>query len=383
MGEKTKLLVAEINGIKIVRVESELEALLLEAYYIKKYRPHYNIRLTDDKSYPLIKITPKAEYPSVLYARRMDDLKALFFGPFPSPQDVRRVLRVLRKIFPFQSVVNHAKRPCLYYHLGLCPCLPAFDTLENRKTYQANLKKLVAILEGRSRSVQKTLEKERAEYVKSERFEDASRVTEQLAALEFITKPHHVPFEYETNPNLRDDLRQNELSLLQEALNKHGLRVERLKRIECYDISNTQGTNATGSLVVLTAGEIDKSQYRRFKIKKDGSPNDFAMMEEMLTRRIKHPGWAEPDLIIVDGGKGQVTAAQRAFAATGKTYPLIGLAKRLETIILPGANGEFQEVNLDHSSPALQLLQRIRNEAHRFAITYHKNIRSKKALETT
>lgn len=383
LGEKTRLLVNEIERIEIVKVENELEALLLEAFYIKKHKPFYNIRLTDDKSYPLIKITIRTDYPAVIYARRMDDPKALYFGPYPSPQDVRRVLRVIRRAFPFQSVANHSKRQCLYHHLGLCPCLPAFDSVENRSKYKRDLKKVVKVLEGKSQTVQKELEKEREVASKNENFEKASYITAQLDALSLITKPHHKPFEYDTNPNLRTDLRENELSSLSETLIENDLNAQSLSRIECFDISNIQGTNATGSMVVLTNGEIDKSQYRRFKIKISGRPNDAGMMEEMLTRRLRHPGWDLPDLMIVDGGKPQLTGAMRAFSKTGKTFPLIGLAKRLETIVIPltEESDNFKEVNISHHSPAIHLLQRIRNEAHRFAITYHKKLRSKNMLK--
>jgi len=182
-----------------------------------------------------------------------------------------------------------------------------------------------------------------------------------------------------------------------------GLKIKNLDRIECYDISNTQGTNATGSMVVLTHGEVDKSQYRKFKIKQEGAPNDFAMMKEMLGRRLKHTEWDSPNLIVIDGGKGQLSSVLEAMYATDTYFPVVGLAKREETIIVPvhqsffnssakkivkvtvqnyrklyGDNEEnFVEVSLPKESGSLHLIQRIRNEAHRFAITYHKGLRSK------
>lgn len=426
LGEKTRILVSLTEKIQITRVESELEALLLESFYIKEYRPKYNIRLSDDKTYPLIKITLNDEFPSVLYARRMDNPKALYFGPYPHPKDVRMVLRVLRRIFPFQSVPNHPKNICLYNHLGLCPCLPAHNTDENRKEYIKNLKRIVKILQGKSRDIEKELTKEREELIKKEEFEKAEQIHRQILSLQVITKPHHKPFEYDTNPNLREDLREGELEGLRSVLMAKGVHLNRLTRIECYDISNTQGTHATASMVVFTGGEKDGDQYRRFKMRKDGIPNDFAMMEEVLVRRIGHDEWNDPDLIIVDGGKGQVTAALRAFKKAGKAYPLVGLAKREETIIVPvnqaffkraqdeledignmsieqfnneessqlhsnsklrklyGDNEEhFIEISLPKNSPSLHLIQRIRDEAHRFAITYHRKVRSKRLLSDT
>lgn len=419
--EKTRILVSQTAKIETTHVESELEALLLEAYYIKKYKPRYNIRLADDKTYPLITITIHSEYPAVLYARRMDDPKALYFGPYPNPGDVRSVLRVIRRIFPFQSVRNHPKRICLYNHLGLCPCLPFFYTKEVKQEYTKNLKRIVQILEGKAHTLEKELKRERDIFIKKEEFEKANIVQKQLSALEVITKPRHKPFEYDTNPNLREDLREEELDGLIDILSIHGLSLTSLEKMECYDISNTQGSHATASMVVFVKGEKDGDQYRRFKIRKDGKPNDFAMMEEVLKRRISHTDWPEPNLIIVDGGKGQVTAALNAFEETGKSFPLVGLAKREETIIIPidqsichsfiarirqlpetkqshatvrpprfarddkknlyGSNEEhFLEVHLPKNSPSLHLIQRIRDEAHRFAITYHKKVRSKNFL---
>jgi len=262
---------------------------------------------------------------------------------------------------------------------------------------------LIRVLEGKSQTVVKELTHEMEELSKSERFEDAQKIKRQILALQVITEPARRPFEYDVNPNLRSDIRQNELTQLKEALLAKGLEVEKLERIECYDISNIQGTNSTGSLVVLTNGEIDKSQYRKFKISIDGKPNDFAMMQEMLERRLKHTDWSDPDLIIVDGGKGQVASALLSMQLKERYFPLVGLAKREETIIIPtsqkfhneslfekkasdqprlyGQNEEhFIELSLPKDSPSLHLIQRIRNEAHRFAITYHRKLRSKNSF---
>lgn len=403
LGPKTQLLVSRIQKIQIVTVESEIESLLLEAYYIKRYRPHFNIRLTDDKSYPLIKITVKDRYPAVLFARRMDDPNAAYFGPYPSSGAVKTVLRILRRAFPYVAVGNHPKRVCLYHHLELCPCPTVFDSAELQKAYRKNINNLMRVLEGKSHTVLKELTREMEQRSNEEKFEDANILKRKITALAVITKPTHKPFEYDVNPNLCTDLRELELQSLREALQNNGITLNALTRIECYDISNIQGTNATGSQVVLTNGEIDKSQYRKYKIKKDGRPNDFAMMQEMLERRLKHSEWDNPALIIVDGGKGQLSSALAAMEKKERRFPVVGLAKREETIIIPtrqifyseelrkgdhkpkhklyGTNEDnFIEVSLPKGSPSLHLIQRIRNEAHRFAITYHRKLRSKDAL---
>lgn len=415
LGEKTKVLVSQIEKIRITLVESELEALLLEAFYIKKYKPRYNIRLTDNKSYLRIRITAKEPYPAIMLARNVDDDSSLYFGPFPSSAAVKLVLKTIRRVFPFVSVYHHPKRICLYHHLGLCPCPPLNDSPQLKKEYRRNIKRIIRILEGGSRSVMKGLEKKRDLFSKKEKFEDALALQKKIQAFSLITTPFHKPFEYHVNPNLRTDLRQQELAESMEVLNKYAYHLQKLERIECYDISNIQGTNATGSMVVLTNGEIDTSQYRRFKIRRDWeqvrvngresrlkkeSPNDFAMMEEVLKRRFGHDEWHMPDLIIVDGGKGQISAALKAFAKSGINIPLIGLAKREETIVIPKFpisydksqtvrdgnkymdNLKFLEISLSKNSPALHLMMRIRDEAHRFAVSYHRKLRSKRSLSS-
>lgn len=412
---KTAALVEQVKKIKIIVVESELESLLLEANLIKKYSPKYNIRLTDGKAYPLIRITLGYENPAVLTARRPDDNKSVYFGPFPSTSSMRMVLRIIRRIFPFQSVLNHPPKRCLYHHLGLCPCVPASPTEEHIKQYRKTLKHIVDFLEGKTKQVIKDLEKERDTASKEEDYEKAAKIQKQIDAILYVIQPRHNPFEYEVNPNLRSDLREQEMKELQTILAKHNVTIDLPIRIECYDNSNIQGTNPVASMVVLTNGEIDKSQYRKFKIKTVKGPNDFASMQEVFTRRLKHTEWPLPQLFIVDGGKGQVSAAKNVLQQylkidsrklkiglenrkskvenqpsifnnppllstfnhlSSTPLPLIGLAKRNEIIITP----DLEEIKLPKNSKALQLIMRIRDEAHRFAITYHRKLRSKNAL---
>ncbi len=373
LGPKTAALVEKVEQIRITIVESELEALLLEAFLIKKRKPYYNIRLTDDKSYQYIRITLKDLNPAVTLVRRVAEDSSLYFGPYPSSRAVKTVLKTIRRVFPFMSTMNHPRHYCLYNHLGLCPCLPAENTPENRRLYKKNLQGIIRILEGKSRTIQKELEKERNRISAIENYEEAAIMQRRIDALKMITEPFHRPNEYDVNPNLRIDIREQEMNDLRLLLMSKGYKVEELERIECYDISNIQGTHATASMVVLTHGEVDKSQYRKFKIKKDGKPNDFAMMEETLVRRLKHEEWPLPNLLVVDGGKGQITSALKAFSQSGIEVPLIGLAKREETII----TSDFQEIVLPRNTGALQLIMRIRDEAHRFALTYHRKLRQK------
>lgn len=379
---KTALLVPQVKEIKTILVESEIEALLLEANLIKKLSPKYNINLKDGKAYPLIRITKKSEYPAVLTARRSDDKKSIYFGPYPNSSAVRSVLRLLRGIFSYQSTQNHQKTICLYHHLGLCPCASVYKTDNAKREYQKTVRHIIDFLEGSTKKVIRELEKERSEYAKKELFEDAAQIQKQIDNIYYVVQPTHKPFEYETNPNLKTDLRMQEMLSLQKVLYEYGVKVALPRRIECYDNSNFQGSNPTASMVVLTDGEIDKSQYRKFKIQTVKGPDDFASMQEILQRRMKHAEWPYPDLIIVDGGKGQVTSANKALEISNlksqiPNIPIIGLAKRDEIII----TSDLREIRLKRPDPALQLVMRIRNEAHRFAITFHRKLRSKNTFQ--
>lgn len=378
LGKKTKRMVSEAVTIRYIVVESELEALLLEANYIKKYNPWYNTRLTDGKSYPCIEITSKDPYPALLYARKRPDADdSIFYGPYPSGRDVKMVMKYMRRIFPYQSVRNHPKRYCLYYHLGMCPCPPMQPTAF-KKEYKKTIHHIMQFLDGKKQTVVKELEKERDTASRDEDFERAKKLQQQLEAVMLITSRHHKPFEYELNPNLRSDIRAEELTAFQEILRQHAVPITTLQRIECYDISNFAGKQAVGSMVVFTNGEKDAKWYRRFKISKHiVGPNDFAMMAEVIRRRLQHDEWPYPDLFVVDGGKGQISAAYAVLKQNNVTIPVIGLAKRYETIITT----DFQEIRLSKENKALQLLMRIRDEAHRFAVTYHRKVRSKVTFE--
>lgn len=381
LGGKTQLMLSQATAIDYLIVDSEFEALLLEANLIKKYTPRYNVRFVDGKAYPFIKITIKEKYPAVLHARKFDDPKALFFGPYPNVSVMRQVLRIVRRIFPFQSVARHDKKPCLYYHLGLCPCPNVFDSLAMKKTYRKSIRYLARFLEGKKQDVLQDLLKDMARAAKKEAYEEAAKIKKQMEQIQIVTQPFHRPIEYLENPNLVSDQREKEVTQLQKVLAEHGSPVENLQRIECYDISNIQGKQATGSLVVLTNGEIDRSQYRHFRIRSKNTPNDVLMMREILARRLKRTEWDYPGLLVVDGGKAQVSAAVAVLKENNSKLPVIGLAKRLEEIVVPIEDG-FKIVQIPLDSPAINILRRIRDEAHRFAIQYHRKLRSKSFMSS-
>lgn len=361
---KTVDLVKNIAFVETIEVFSELEALILEANLIKKHTPPYNIKLLDDKDYLYIKIT-KEEYPRIITARKheLEGAKE-YFGPFPSSRNVRLTLKKLRMIFPWcDRPYPKDKRPCFNYHLGLCPgaCAGKISPRE----YSTNIKRFIQFMQGRKEELIKSMVTEMSEASMSQAYEKANDLKKVLEGVEYLTQPNQAAV-YLENPNFVADQTKKGLEKLKEYLNLKSIP----ERIECFDISNIGGQQAVGSLVVLTSGEIDKKWYRKFKIKKEGKPNDTAMMEEVVTRRLNHPEWPKPNLILVDGGKGQIRAAQNALAGKKIDIPLFGLAKKNEWIYQPGGG----IIKLPKSSPALMLLQKIRDEAHRFAISYHRRL---------
>lgn len=373
--EKTKILVSKTSRIKAINTHSEIEALLLEANYIKKYNPIYNSRLTDGKAYPLIKITIKDRYPKILVVRKPDDKKNnLYFGPFPNAGAMKLVLKTIRKIFPYQSVKHHPKRICLYYHLGLCPCPSIFDSPEIKKGYKKNIKRIITFLKGGTKKVLRDLEKERDDLSKSEEYERANVLQEKINSIIIVTSPSYTSFDFQVNPNLRVDIKNEELLALKKELENTKSQVSYLGRIEAFDISNISGKFATGSMVVFVDGEKQASLYRRFKIRfTKEKPNDFAMISEAVSRRLNHREWPFADLIIVDGGKGQVSSVISVLKRKNLKIAVIGIAKKEEKIV----TSDFKEIKLPKNSKALHLVMRARDEAHRFAVTYHRKLRSK------
>ncbi len=361
---KTAALVERIVSLETIIVESELEALVLEANLIKKYLPPYNIRLTDDKDYLYIKVTNE-EYPRIITARKSELSGAKdYFGPFPSSRTVRETLKKLRRIFPW-CTNPYGRRPCFHYHLNQCPgpCAGKIGPKEYNKIINLFRK----FMDGRKTELVKSITSQMQEYAEKQQYEGAQALKKILTGLEYLTQSNRAHV-YLENPNFVEDLNKLAVAQLQKDLRL----IEPPERIECYDISNISGKQAVGSLVVLTSGDLDKKWYRKFKIHMKNKPNDVGMMAEMLQRRLKHNEWPKPDLILVDGGKGQVSAVCREVEAVGWNVPVFGLAKKMEWLY--SANTEV--VKLSRSSLSLRLLQKIRDEAHRFAIGYHRKLRN-------
>lgn len=510
---RTQKLVAKIQSIEWIVVGSELEALILEMNLIKRHRPHFNVRLKDDKRYPYIKVHWQDDYPKVTVTRYMVQDGSRYFGPYTSVWAVHQTLDVLRRIFPYltcdRDITGQDERACLYYDIKLCnaPCIGAI----NREGYRQMIDDLCQFLQGRTEPIVSRLQSEMELAAEQLRFEKAAALRDQIRAIENVVERQKVvsndyvdsdvlamarsdgeacvqvffirggkligrdyfllegasqasdadvmaefikqfydqapvvppqvllPNEVEEANIIRQWLSQKRgdgiveilvprqgvqqeliqmaaenaaetlrslqaqwdtdrhrqeqaLAELQEAL----ALVNPLNRIECYDISNTQGTAAVGSMVVFEQGVPKKALYRRFNIRSVTGPDDFASMEEVLSRRFNRwkaiqeendmpgkkpdPSFALlPDLLMVDGGKGQLGRAVAVLEHFGLTnlVPVVSLAKQFEELFIPG---KPVPLLLPPHSQGLYLVQRIRDEAHRFAITAHRNRRAREGV---
>jgi excinuclease ABC subunit C len=315
---------------------------------------------------------------------------AEYFGPYFSALSVKRALKYLRRIFPYSAHVSAIpKRACLQYHLGLCPGLEENKT--NLKDYRANLKKLMQDLRGERVQLMREIERDMKTAAKNQDFETASQFRNQLFALKSLTK--QIVF------SDREFLDMSKDQGLQGLTDLLGLS-EIPRRIEGYDISHMQGTDNVASMVVFISGVPDKAAYRKFKLRIPGN-DDFAHMNEAIARRLSEKNrkdWGVPNLFLIDGGKGQLSAAIKARDEAGINIPMIGLAKREEEIVvhhekskvalnknaihsmntIVGESDDFTMVLLPKNSHIVKLLQRIRDESHRFAVSYHSVLKTKR-----
>jgi excinuclease ABC subunit C len=509
---KTRHLVNQIHHIDYMLTASEVEAFLLEASLIKKFRPRYNIRLKDDKAYPYIRCSWDHEFPRFSLARRVLHDKAMYFGPYTSSMAVRETLRFLNRTFKIRDCTDSffaaRKRPCIAYQMNQCsgPCV----LIVSKDEYRLDVQSALDFLKGRSAKLMKDLSAKMKAAAKDERFEAAARLRDSLNAMERTwekqtvvslkkeidqdiiayfgdkrgclvetlhvrggrvigTRPHFlarldsaspdedvndwltsflnqyyaenfVPDEILLPVDLCGDVVKllqavlkerfgktpkigvavgtegrkllemaltNAKSHFQDMVSKHDAQLAGLeliqsklglqelpKRIECYDISHFQGTENVASQVVFEDGVPKRDDYRRYRLRSFEGANDFAAMKEVLERRFKHTEYDDPQLVVVDGGKGQLSMAVEALKEVGRSeVPVVGLAKARtkgefsdqevkateERFYIPGRQNP---VTFPTNSPAFQILVGIRDEAHRFAITYHRKLREDRTLES-
>jgi len=362
---KTDFLVGKIAAIDTMQTASEAEALILEASLIKQYQPKYNVELKDGKTYPFIQIT-KEEFPLVslvrLNTRKYKDVAAEYWGPYVNPALVREALQIIRKIFPFRTCEPFANKACLYYDLGLCqaPC----EAKISKEDYRRNIRNIKLILDGKRDDLYRSLRLEMETSAQHRDFEGAARLRDQIRAIGALYS------------GTGDINYFKEAEQLQRAIGLERAPV----RIECFDISNIMGNQPAGSMVSFLNGRPDKGNYRRFRIKTVSGIDDFQMIAEIVKRRymrLKKEGLSFPDLIVIDGGKGQLAAAVKELKKLNLSLPVIGLAKREEEIFTPGKRSS---IKLPHDSLGLKLLMRVRDEAHRFGLKYHTLLRAKRFL---
>lgn len=395
---RLKRMVKVATELQFEILDSELEALLVEAELIKTHQPPYNIALKDDKS-PLYVIITDEPFPRVLTIRKPQfeqiSVGGTLIGPFPSGSRVKEILRIVRPIFPFcnkprtdihrengLTTQSAQPRPCFYYHLGLCPgvCVGEIDL----HTYQHQIEQLKHFLRGKKKSVIRDLETEMKQAAHNQRFETAAQLRDRVQLIKRVTDPGYRLKPELTLPILTKFQQVEGLLQLKNLIRKfQTLPLNyNLKRIEGYDVSNTQGQLASVAQVVLIDGQPAKEQYRLFNIRGLDTPNDYYMMKEAIARRQNHPEWGEPDLLVIDGGKGQLRAALQVWQWR---CPVISIAKNPDRLIIPKRKvGEMDKqqyatLNLPPDHPALQLVQRVRDESHRFSKKQH--VRRRDRLE--
>jgi excinuclease ABC subunit C len=507
---RIRSVIDRVAEVEYTLTDSVSEALLLEANLIKRFKPRFNVRLKDDKSYPYIKITLGDDFPRVERTRKLPNDGSRYFGPYASAVSVDESMNLVRRLFPFRTCTIDIKegeralqRPCLLYHIKRCqgPCIEAISKAD----YRADIEQVELFLEGRQETLVKALGREMTAAADRTDYERAAVLRDKIRAIErtmesqkmaafakteldlvglarqdnqaavqlfvirdgkmigrdvflldaareapddevlvsfleqYYARATSIPREVYL-PRLAEDVGDIEAFLADrragpvhlkvaqrgekrqlmelatrnaaETLAKEQARwladqgktvaaLEELAdalglpgppaRIECYDISNFQGSESVGSMVVFEDGKPRTGEYRRFRIRTVQGPNDFASHQEVLRRRFRatKPGqegseeerrWAMPDLVVIDGGRGQVSAAKEVLDELGlHDLPMAGLAKEREELFLPH---RAEPVVLPATSPALYLVQRLRDEAHRFAITYHRDLRAKRQVRS-
>jgi excinuclease ABC subunit C len=385
---KTEALVVEIHDTEWIEVETEMDALFLEAEMIKRYLPRYNILLRDDKSLSYVRIDIKSDYPTVTYTRQPLDDGAEYFGPYIEFYQVKKALRLLRRVFPYADTKDQATMGSkLYEQIGLDPGLSSGRTEIDE--YRRNLKRLMSYLRGNRVAIVKDIEVEMKKAAAGHDFEKAAMLRNKLLEMKALRR--HVIF---SDKEFMDISKDKGLSGLADLLS-----IEIPKRIEGYDISHMSGTDNVASMVVFTNGIPNKAEYRKFKMRLKGN-NDFGHMKEAISRRLSPKNvksWGLPSLFLIDGGKGQLSSAIAARDSLGHTVPMIGLAKREEEIVVHTEKSnvevvvkktlhsyrdvvildsvDFKMIRLGQSDDITKLLQRVRDESHRFAVTYHSTLK--------
>jgi excinuclease ABC subunit C len=378
-------LVKLIADVDFIPADSEVDALLLEARLVKDIQPRFNVELKDNKTFPYLQIRMREEFPRVEFTRTPRTRGVRLYGPFTSAKSLRQAIQVLQRIFQFRTCGLDIKssneqwrwfRPCILHSIHQCtaPC----NFRVTRDEYRRQIRRLCLVLEGHKDRLLKELEQSMQEASAKLNFEKAARLRDEIASLKSL--------------GLRGDVDkdvQPEVFHIEPRKGSIGLRkvlglAETPRTIEGIDIAHLDGQDMVASLVSFIDGLPFKPNYRRYKIKSVEGIDDFASIREVISRRFRNPRHGEeeqvfPDILLIDGGKGQLNAALEVFRMLGKEPPcLISLAKQEEEIYRPG---DAEPLRLSRHSAALRLVQYVRDEAHRFAQHYHHLLRRKKMQE--
>ncbi|MBI5625470.1 MAG: excinuclease ABC subunit UvrC [Elusimicrobia bacterium] len=383
--DKASVMVPLIRRIDYIACASEREALLVERRLIGRHQPFFNSMWKDNKSYPWVKITLNEDFPRIILTRRRLDDGGAYFGPYPKVAVVKSLLRTLwrsrifrlrpcRWEFSASKPLDQRKiRSCLYYHTGECPgpCSGKISMQEYRRIAE----NAVLFFRGEYRKLKARFEREMRDASRRMRFEDAAALRDSISAL--FEMGERVRYRALTMEDITEPVSSSRaVTDLQEAL---GL-AKPPHHIEGFDVSHFQGRQTVASMVCFTGGAPNRDHYRRFRIRGTAGIDDCKSMGEAVGRRyrrLRDSGEALPDLVLVDGGRGQLSSAAEALRELGLKPPVAALAKRLEEVFLEGRPGPLL---LDRARPGLRLLQALRDEAHRFGLAYHTLLRRKSLL---
>jgi len=376
---KTLVLVSEIADFEHVTVKSEEEALLLEAKLIREFQPKYNISLKDDKRYPMVRVSSQDDYPRLSVVRFAKDDGADYFGPYTDAGSLRKVLRLAQNVFKLRGCRYPSLKPayakhCMYCKINAClkPCIGAVS----KEDYLRAVDEVVMILKGYGTRLIGELKHQMKLLSDRQEFEKAAQTRDSIAALESILGSHTrtVNMYRRIAPDLRRGMEELRRSLGMPRLPA---------TIEALDISNISGVMAVGSVVVFKEGVPSKDDYRRFKIREVSGADDYRMIREVFRRRygrIVREQRRLPDLILIDGGKGHLAAALEEAREIGLTgVAIASIAKQHEEVFVPSSDAPLL---IERTSPAMYLVQHIRDEAHRFAISYHRSLRDRRIRES-
>ena len=386
---RIKRMVQMASTLKFIATDSDIEALILESQYIKRYRPMFNVVMRDDKQYFYVGFS-RGEFPKIFLTHqpqlvssteykvsgiqntKYKILNTDYVGPFTDGNAIKTTLRYLRNIFPYCTCKQLHNNYCLNYHIGKCPgfcCLKnsperSRRIVEKKYEYKNNIKAIRDVLSGKKKSLIKNLEKEMAAKAEEENFEEAIKIRSQLERLQRIFENARVIRDLKISDNILEELKES-LGLTKTP-----------HRIEAYDISNIQGTNATGSMVVFENGKPNKNEYRKFKIRTINQANDTAMLREVLERRFNHPEWPYPDLVVIDGGRGQLSSALKVLK--DKEINIVALTKDDKHSGIKVTLPNKDQIPLSRLPISVKnLILYIDAEAHRFAINYYRKLHRK------